>query len=193
MKQTLKSEIFEKRKSIPKKEIKEKSAKIKERLYSLPEFKHSKNILFYVSFNNEVDTIETIRELLKNKEENKKNIIVPYVEKGNPILQLSELKNFSDLEPRTFGILEPKEDKTKKFDANKLDLVIVPGIAFDKNGHRIGYGHGYYDRFLQKLSKNTVKIGLAFELQLIEKIHEEGHDIPVDWVITEKNIVKCKK
>ncbi|MBI2659471.1 5-formyltetrahydrofolate cyclo-ligase [Candidatus Woesearchaeota archaeon] len=157
MKKALKDAIFEKRKALSKIEIAEKSAKIRENLYSLDEFKNSKNILFYVSFNNEVGTIETIKELLANKKENGKNIIVPYVEKNNSMLQLSEIKDFSDLEPKTFGILEPRENKIKNVDIGKLDLVIVPGIAFDKSGHRIGYGHGYYDQFLGKLNENAVK------------------------------------
>src|SRR3989338_1251735 len=189
MKQILKSEIFEKRKSLSKREIDEKSAAIREKLFSLNRFKDAKNIMFYVSFNNEVNTIEMIKELLKNKKENKKNIIVPYVEKNNPILQLSKLNSFDDLEPKTFGILEPKADKIRKLNIDDLDLVIVPGIVFDKNGHRIGYGHGYYDGFLKKI--RAKKVGLAFELQLIEKIPEEGHDVPVDFVITEKRIVEC--
>ena len=192
MKQKLKDEIFRKRKSLPKSEVDEKSAAIREKLFSLNEFKDSKNILFYVSFNNEVDTIETIKELLKNKEENKKNIIVPYVEKNNPILQLSKLNSFDDLEPKTFGILEPKDGKIKKFDANELGLVIVPGIAFDENGHRIGYGYGYYDRFLRKLNKNKTKIGLCYDFQLVDKIPEEKHDVPMDIIITEKRIVKVQ-
>ena len=191
MKQTLKSEILEKRNSLSKEEIKIKSNKIKENFCSLPEFKEAKNIMFYVSFNNEADTIETIKELLKNKKKNEKNIIVPYVEKNNPILQLSELKNFSDLEPKTFGILEPKKDKIKKFDANKLDLVIVPGIVFDKQGHRIGYGYGYYDKFLRKLKKGVKKIGFAYEFQLIGKIPQERHDVPLDIVITDKRVIRC--
>jgi 5-formyltetrahydrofolate cyclo-ligase len=127
--------------------------------------------------------------LLTNKE---KNIIVPYVEKDNPILQLSELKDFNDLEPRTLGILEPKDDCIRKFDIQNVDLVIVPGLVFDKNGHRIGYGHGYYDRFLQKLKKNIKKIGFAFELQLIDKIPEEKYDVPVDIIVAEKRILKIQ-
>ena len=189
MKQILKSEIFEKRKSLSKREAEEKSIAIREKLYLMPQFKKSKNILTYVSFNNEVDTMEIIKDLLIKKE---KNVLVPYVDKGK-LIQISKINSFDELEPKTFGILEPREDEIKKFDAKKLDLVIVPGVVFDENGHRIGYGYGYYDRFLQKLSNNTVKIGLAFELQLIEKIPKEGHDIPVDFVITEKRIVKCKK
>lgn len=106
MKQTLKHEIFKKRGSLSRQEVREKSTKIKENLYSLPEFKAAKNILFYVSFKKEVDTHEAIKELLSGKE---KNIIVPYVLKNNPILQLSELKNFDWLDEKTFGILEDRK------------------------------------------------------------------------------------
>ena len=192
MKHKLKDGIFKKRKSLSKREIDEKSAAMREKLFSLNEFKDAKNIMFYVSFNNEVDTIETIKELLKNKGENKKNIIVPYVEKNNPILQLSKLNGFDDLEPKTFGILEPKDGKIKKFDVKKVDLVLVPGIVFDENGHRIGYGYGYYDRFLRKLNKNKTKIGLCYDFQLVDKIPEEKHDVPMDIIITEKRIVKVQ-
>src|SRR3989338_2155993 len=189
MKHSLKSGILEKRKSLSREEVEEKSSKIKESIYSLDEFKSSKNIMFYVSFNNEVDTINTVKELLDKSE---KKVIVPFVEKGNPILQLSEIKDFNDLEPKTHGILEPKEDKIKKVDIGKLDLVIVPGIAFDKNGHRIGYGYGYYDKFLGKLNKNTTKIGLCYGFQLIEKIPEEKHDVPMDIIVTEERVIKVQ-
>ena len=190
MKQTLKSEISEKRKALSKEEIKEKSSKIKENLYSLEEFKKAKNILFYVSFNDEVDTHEIIKELLANKE---KNIIVPYVVKNNPILQLSEIKNFNELEPKTWGILEPKDEFIRKFDIENVDLVIIPGIVFDQNGHRIGYGYGYYDRFLKKLDKNVVKIGFGFEFQIVDKIPEEKHDVPVDIMVNEKRVINCNE
>ena len=187
MKKAIKDEILSRRKSLSKEEVKEKSEQIKKRLCSLDEFKKSKNILAYVSFNNEADTNLLIIELLKNKE---KTVLVPFVEKGNPMLQISELKNIKDLEPKTFGILEPKEDKIKKFDAKNVDLVLVPGIAFDKNGHRIGYGHGYYDRLLGKLGKKAAKIGLCYELQLIDKIPEEKHDVPMDIIVTEKRAIR---
>ena len=188
MKQTLKQEIFQKRKSLSKEEVKEKSSLIKSNLYSLEEFKKAKNIMFYVSFKNEVSTRETIKELLAKKE---KTIVVPYVLENYPILQLSELKNFYWLEPKTFGMLEPKELYIREFNYEKLDLVIAPGIVFDKKGHRIGHGHGYYDRFLKILKKDVKKIGLAFELQLVDKIPEERHDVPVDIVVTEKRAIKC--
>ena len=190
MKKILKQEIFSKRSHLSKGDIEEKSAIVKSRLYSLPEFKKAKNILFYVSFNNEVDTQRIIKELLNKKE---KSIIVPFVEKNNPILQLSELHNFDELEPKTFGILEPKGSFIRDFNPEKLDLIVVPGLVFFKDGHRIGYGYGYYDKFLKTLKKKPVKIGLAFDFQIAEKIPHEEHDVPMDVIITEKRIINYKK
>lgn len=187
MKNPIRHQFLEKRDSLTEKERHEKSVEIKNRLYSLPEFKSAKNILFYVSLNSEVDTKAIIKEQLSKKE---KKIIIPYVEKNNPLLQLSELKSFDELEPKTFNILEPKDEFIRKFDLNKLDIILIPGIAFDMNGHRIGYGYGYYDRFLKKLKNNAKKIGLAFEFQVVESIAESPHDVPVDYIITEKRALK---
>ena len=187
MKHSLRQQILEKRDCLSKEEVTEKSQKIIENLKATKEYRTSSSILFYVSFNNEVSTVELIKELLKNKE---KKVLVPYVEKNNPLLQLSELKSFDELEPKTFNILEPKDELIRKFDPNKLDLILIPGIAFDLAGHRIGYGYGYYDRFLKKLKSNAKKIGLAFDFQVVEKIAESPHDIPVDYIITEKRIIK---
>jgi len=187
MKQTLKQQIFEKRNSLPKEEIREKSIKIKNNLFSLKEFNVAKNIMLYVSFNTEADTQKIIKELLNKKE---KTIVVPYVIKGDFKLHLSELKSFNELKPKTFGILEPREMYIREFNPDMLDLVIVPGIAFDKKGHRIGYGYGYYDRFLKTIKKKAVKIGLAFDFQLIESIPEEEHDVPMNIVVTDKEILR---
>lgn len=189
MKQTLKLQIIEKRNTLTEQEVKDKSKKVIENLSSLKEFKEAKNILFYVSCKNEVDTQEVIQELLEKKE---KNIIVPYTIKNKPKIFLSELKDFIELEPKTFGILEPKEKYIREFNNDKLDLVIVPAIVFAKNGHRIGYGYGYYDRFLKTIKKEIVKVGLAFDFQLIDEIPEEKHDVPLNIIVTEKEIIKCE-
>ena len=190
MKQTLKQQILEKRTSLSKEEIGEKSNKIKNNLFSLKEFNEAENIMLYASFNTEADTQKIIKELLAKKE---KTIVVPYVIKRDFRLHLSELKNINELEPKTFGILEPKEMYIREFNPDMLDLVIVPGIVFDKKGHRIGYGYGYYDRFLKAIRKETVKIGLAFDFQLIESIPEEEHDVPMNIVVTDKEIIPIKQ
>lgn len=73
----------------------------------------------------------------------------------------------------------------------EIDLVVVSGVAFDQKGNRLGYGGGFYDRFLRRLKPGTTMVGLAFELQIKEEVYPEDHDYPIDWVITENRIVKC--
>ena len=183
MKNQLKESILEKRNSLSKTEIIEKSKKIKDNLFNLKHYKNSKTIMFFVSFNSEAHTHEMIKESLKNK-----TIIVPKVVHHE--LEPSVIIDFDNLMPSRFGILEPIE--TMKIAYKNIDLVLVPGIAFDKEGHRIGYGFGYYDKFLTKVPK-AIKIGLAFDFQVVEKIPKEMHDVPVDMIVTEERVVECKK
>ena|SRR3989338_208636 len=187
MKHSIRQQILEKRDCLSKEEVTEKSQKIIENLKATKEYRTSSSILFYVSFNNEVSTVELIKELLKNKE---KKVLVPYVEKNNPLLQVSLLEDFNDLEKGTYSILEPKKEKIKKTDVKKIGIVLVPGIAFDKKGHRIGYGHGYYDRFLRTLDKKAVKVGLAFDFQVVEKVPKEGHDVGLDIISAEISCIR---
>jgi len=190
MKHTLKQKILYERQQLTKEEIRKKSEAVMKNLYSLPEYKEAKNIMFYVSVESEVDTQGTIKDLLKQK---KKTIIIPYVVKNNTILQLSQLQDFNDLEKKTFGILEPKGAYIRKFNPEKLDLIIIPGLVFAKDGHRIGYGHGYYDRFLKTLKHKPNKIGLAYDFQIVDKITYEKHDVPMDMIVSEKRVMHCNK
>ncbi len=188
MKPELKLQTITERNKLTEQGIKEKSKKIIDNLRSLKEFKAAKNILFYVSFGKEADTQEFIRELLETKE---KNIIVPYTIKDKQTIFLSELKDFIELEPKTFGILEPKERYIREFNREELDLIIVPGILFGKNGHRVGYGYGCYDWFLKTIKKDVAKIGLAFDFQLIEDVPGKENDVPIDIIVAEKGVVRC--
>lgn len=165
-----------------------RSEQVFNQLRSIKQYKNARNILFYASTNKEVDTLEEMRALLETK---KKEVIVPFVEKNNPMLQISQVVDFNDLTPKTFRILEPKADKVISYDKRQIEIALVPGVAFDRKGHRLGYGLGFYDRFLKTLPKKTVKIGLAYDFQLIERLPIEIHDIPVDIVVTESKVVKA--
>jgi len=186
MKSTIRKELIEKRKKIPKKEVLEKSKKIKERLFETEEFKQASTILFYVSYDNEVYTQDMIKECLKKD----KTVVVPISNVEERNLILSKLKNWKDLKKGSYGILEPKKEKIIEISKHDIDLVIVPGVGFDEHGCRIGHGVGFYDELL-KDSKNAYHIGLAFELQILEKIPIEDHDIPVHRIITEERIIYC--
>ena len=183
MKNHLKESVLEKRNSLSKEEILEKSSQIEKNLFKIEQYKNSKITMFFVSFNSEVNTHDMIRKSLHNK-----TVIVPKVVHNE--IEPSIILDFDNLVPSgKFGILEPIE--AMKIAYKNIDLVLVPGIAFDKKGHRIGYGFGYYDKFLSKVPK-AVKIGLCFDFQIVDKIPNEAHDIPVDLIVTDERIIECK-
>lgn len=139
--------------------------------------------MFFVSFGSEVHTHDMIKEALKSK-----TVIVPKVVHHE--IEPSVIIDFDNLVPSgKFKIPEPIE--AMKIAYKNIDLILVPGIAFDKEGHRIGYGFGYYDRFLRRVPK-AIKIGLAFDLQIVDKIPREMHDVPVDLIVTEERVIECE-
>jgi len=187
MKNKIRQELAQKRKNLSKDEVLEKSDKIKKRLFETDEFKQASNIVFYVSYDNEVYTHKMIKECITSK----KNVVVPMCDKEERCLILSKLDSWDDLEPGSYGILEPRKEKVKEFSIDKIDLIIVPGLGFDTNGCRIGHGKGYYDNLL-KNSRNALHIGLAFEAQIVKKITVDAHDLPVHMIVTEKRVIDCR-
>lgn len=183
MKDLIRKEMSEKRASVSGEEIKNKSDKIKENLFSLKEFEKAKIIMLYVSKDNEVLTHEMIKECLSEK-----TVCVPVTDIKNKKLIISKIDSFDELKKGSFDILQPVE--VKKIKKDKIDLVIIPGLAFDRKGSRIGYGIGYYDIFLKKM--NVLKIALAFDFQITENIENQEHDVRMDMIITESGIIYCK-
>ncbi len=178
--------MLDRRKNFPKSYILKKSDQIKKRLFEMKEFIQAQTILFYISYNNEVFTHNMIKESISIG----KRIIVPISNKDNRRLILSELKNWNILKPGSYGILEPSIESIKEVDLDIIDMIVIPGVAFDEQGYRIGHGKGYYDRLLIN-SKKAIHIGLAFEFQLIDKIPIEDHDRKIDKIITEKRTISC--
>ena len=162
------------RDSIPMKE--EKSKKIVTRFMELPEVKDAVFIYCYISFRSEVDTMPLLHSLWKSG----KRVAVPRVDCKE--MQFYEIFSMNDLEIGYYGIQEPKKDCNL---AHKADLIVLPGLAFDKKGHRLGYGGGFYDRYLEE-AKDEKKIALAFSEQLVEEVPIEERDVIVDKIITEK-------
>lgn len=158
-----------------------KSRKIGELLFALPEFQSARIVMFFASFRSEVETGLMIRHALTSG----KRVILPKV-KGKD-LALFEIRDFEkDVSPGTWGILEPVASRS--IDLAEIDLIIVPGVAFDERGNRLGYGAGYYDRLLSTFTNATV--ALAFELQIVPQIHADPHDVPVKKIVTEKRILE---
>ena len=187
-KEDIRNKILQLRTSLSQKEAIIKSLKIQKSLFNLPEFVKAKTILFYVSTKNEVKTEIMIKKAL----EEGKRVIVPISNLKEKTLTLSELKDFDkELEPGSFNILEPKKEFIRKVSPEELDMIIVPGVAFDMGGDRIGYGMGFYDNFLKRLKKHVPVVGLAYELQIVDDIPVDDRDVTVNKIVTEERTINC--
>lgn len=159
-----------------------KSQKIKEKLFRDKDFQAAKTIMFYVSKNYEVNTWSMIQDAIGLG----KKVVIPATDTKEKKLIVSEIKDLStQLYKGAFGIYEPKKEYIGTMAVNNIDIIIIPGIAFDKEGNRIGHGGGYFDRFLKTVPRNILTIGLAFKCQILKSIETLPWDIPVARLITE--------
>jgi 5-formyltetrahydrofolate cyclo-ligase len=179
-KSLLRKRLLEIRSSLKEAEKDSLSEKIKQNLFGLTEFKSASSILFYASFTSEVETFSMLKETL-----DKKRCFLPKVFKDE--LKIFEIQSLSDLNPGYCGILEPVTKR--EVGLEEADLIIVPGLAFSRDGGRLGYGKGFYDRLLTKTS--SMKVGLCFSCQLTDKIPMNQQDQKMDRIITEDEIIYC--
>lgn len=187
-KESIRKRILSLRNRQPLYQAMNKSFRIQKRLFTSPEFVKAKTILFYVATKDEVKTESMIKKAI----EYGKRVVVPISNVKKKTLSLSELRSFNEeLKPGAFNILEPKEEFIRPVSPEEIDLVIVPGVAFDEKGNRIGYGMGFYDRFLKTVRKDTPVIGLAYNFQIVDEIPIDDKDVTVDKVVTEERIVEC--
>jgi len=162
------------------------SAAIIARLETLAIFQRAQIIQTYAALRHEVDTHEMIRRLLRDG----KQVAVPKVESGNELRQYF-IKDFSELKTGAFGVLEPAPNPKRIAASNQFDLVLAPGLAFDRAGNRLGAGKGYYDRFLAQIK--APKIALVFAFQIVDSIPVEAHDQRIDMIVTEKEVISCSE
>ena len=140
-------------------------------------FRKAKIVMFYIAFGGEVNTEEMIKEAKKIG----KLICVPICRKDKETMQPAMLDDHAKLKKGPYGIWEPVAETLVKL--KDLDLIVVPGLAFDKKGNRLGRGKGYYDRFLSNLSDKTPTIGLAFDFQILPRVPTTACDISVKKII----------
>ena len=185
-KEEIRRKILKKRLSLSPEDIRDKSRQVFLNLTETVEYRNSQNIMFYVATRSEVQTEEMIKMSIKMG----KNIFVPIILPECINLTPSKIFDFdTELEKGKMGILEPKKEYYRLFPPEDIDLIIMPGVAFDFNGNRIGRGLGYYDNFLRKVRSSAKIIALAFEIQIVKKIITDKNDILVHKIITEKRII----
>ena len=165
------------------------SRAILQRVLGLEEYARAKLVHTYVSSkDNEVDTCELIRLSAAHG----KAVVIPVVQKGSRLLRHARIAGLEQLELSSWGLYRPPADHRDWIeDLDEIDLVIVPGIAFDPQGRRVGFGGGFYDRFLSRI--RAPKIGLTYDCLLVNDVPVEPHDVPMDIVVTEAAVSGSEK
>lgn len=157
------------------------SVRIMESFAALTEYKEATLLLAYVDAKREVET----RLLMHRAWQDGKRVAVPRVD-GDGIMHYYDIESLDDLEPGSFGIMEPK--KSCPLCETEMGLMLMPGVAFDEHCHRVGYGGGYYDRYLER-HPGLVHIALAFSFQVFPEVPFEEHDILPEMIVTEERIL----
>ena len=188
--QDLRKRILGSRDRLSDNERRAKSSSISDNFGALTEMKQWATLFMYVNFRSEVETVGLIKRCLKQGI----RVAVPFVDASTvsmiPLLIKDPEK---DLAPGYYGIPEPDPQKALRLEPSEIDAAIIPGSVFDIHGGRLGYGGGYYDRFLVNDAPQAKRIGFAFELQLVDNVPLEPHDQPLDILITEKRIVNISR
>jgi 5-formyltetrahydrofolate cyclo-ligase len=167
------------------------SRQICQTVLNIPAYKNASTVMWYLHCRSEVKTLQTVTIELKTD----RKIVVPYCTKdaqGQNKLGLWWLEDLSELVSGTWGILEAPSSRWgeigKEINPTQLDFIVVPGVAFDRQGGRLGNGAGYYDRLLHQVRKDAVLAGVCYESQLLEQVHTTEHDVLMNFVVTEQTI-----
>jgi 5-formyltetrahydrofolate cyclo-ligase len=185
-KKEIRKKLIERLLSLTKEEVKRRSKNVEKILSELPIYKEAKVILVYYPLRGEVDVLEMIRKVWSSK-----RVCFPVMDVGTKDLRAFEVSNLdSDFISGPYGVMQPDITKTKEIALGDIDMILVPGIAFDCQKNRLGRGAGYYDRFLKKIKFPTKKVGVAFEFQVLENLPvHPTFDEKVDTVVTERDVI----
>jgi 5-formyltetrahydrofolate cyclo-ligase len=183
-KRALRREVIARREALPQGERATASLAIAERVIALPEARDATAAMVFWSFGSEVDS----QPLIRRWEAQGKTVALPRIE-GSDIVPVAFAPGDATTET-SFGAMEPAEGRV--LHPSELDLVIVPGVAFDRSGNRVGYGAGYYDRFLRRTRVGVPAVAIAFALQVVPEVPTGRADRRVDAIVTEAEVVRCR-
>jgi 5-formyltetrahydrofolate cyclo-ligase len=189
-KHSLRTRLLARRDALSEAERVEMSRRITERVMSLVEFQRASTLLLFASFGTEVNTWPLMRKILQMGN----RLLLPAVCRRSRCMHLRHVQDvYRDLQPGVWGIMEPTEHCVQ-MQPSELDFVLLPGVAFDTFGGRLGYGGGYYDRLLLQLAEQKPEaalVAVAFETQIVPKVPVGPTDLPVPTIVTEKRIITC--
>jgi 5-formyltetrahydrofolate cyclo-ligase len=171
------------RDAIPDARRSEMGSEVRRRLMGLPAWRGAGGVLLFYSFGSEVPTAGIVRQALREG----RRVFLPRLVSGR--MEIAEIDEASILTPTAYGPKEPSSPKA--IDPSDVDVVVAPGLAFDRDGYRLGYGRGHYDRFLRRLRPSTPRIGIAFHEQVLPRVPHGRRDQRMDAVVTDSEIITC--
>ncbi len=187
-KDQIRKRMTQMRNSLSRDDLIKKSSLIKEILFSCNEFKKAEKILFFMSLEKEVQTWDMICQSFQIG----KKVHLPITVKNSPDLKIARLRDIKiDFVSGVYGIKEPADGSYDFVDSCEIDLIVVPGLAFDTQGGRLGYGKGYYDRLFANGNPKTLRFGVALDFQVVESLPQSKDDLPVHFIATEKRALFC--
>lgn len=182
-KRELRSRMRDERAAIPEAARVQMASAVEERLFSLPEVRNAGTVMAFSSFGSEISTKDIIARLL----ESGRRVLLPYVDEAG--IEAAEVT--LEEPPRATGG-GPAEPQTRTpVPPEAIDVVIVPGLAFDPSGFRLGYGGGHYDRFLRRLPDRSLRVGLAFHSQVVDRVPRGSGDERLHLVLTDRETIDC--
>ncbi len=171
------------RRNLPAEDRLALSRSVQQRFVQSAVFQRAECLALYSAVHNEVDTDEVARQALGHN----KRLVYPRVNAGS--LDFVTVRHLGDLVPGYMGVLEPAGRES--VEPGEIDVVVVPGVAFALDGYRLGYGKGYYDRMLANCRRTCQKVGFAYEMQVVESLPYDVHDVAVSMLVTERRIIDC--
>lgn len=173
------------RKAISPEEREALARTLEDRLFALPTLRQADTVLLFASFGSEIPTAGLVRRLMDEG----RRVLLPFVD--GPEISATELRPEDALVPTSYGPREPAQRRL--VDPGDVDLVLAPGLAFDRQGYRIGYGAGYYDRYLARLRADAHRVGIGFHVQVVEEVPHGPADEPLDLVVTDRETIDCRR
>lgn len=187
-KKVLREAALRTRRSMDRDEVKLLSERVQEKLRSLGEFERARVLVSYVSTKDEVQTDEVISTSLRLG----KRVLVPIVDQTRTKLLFSELRDLSELGEGHYEIREPRSEFLRIVPLEEAGLILVPLVAWDLRGFRIGHGKGYFDKALGQLKNDIPTTGLAFEAQRVDRVPNEEFDVPLGSIVTEQRVLRFR-
>ncbi len=189
MKQSLRQSIIALRDQLPPLERVRLSRAVTERICQMPAYRAAETVLGYLNFGAELETEDWVQQALAEG----KQVLLPRVNRASNHLDLHQVRDLRhDTAPGMWGIREPIPDRCLRMDApGTLDFILLPGVAFTRDGARLGYGKGFYDRLLAHLPDRPALVAGAFALQVVDELPQEATDRKVEWLVTEVETIHC--